>query len=175
MKRIALFLTLFVAGLALASYASAGPKPPKGQDTTTTAKPHGKSAHGLTCTGKPVKLELKGTIVSVGTDSFVMTVDKANHHAKGLKGSPLTVQVTADTKIRRKGHAQASDLKAGDRVKVHAWACKTSGPDAALTTVVAQKVDAHPAKGSDAGHHPTTTQTTTTTETTTTEVTTTTP
>jgi len=174
MKRIALFLTLFVAGLALASYASAGPKPPKGQDTTTTAKPHGKSAHGLTCTGKPVKLELKGTIVSVGTDSFVMNVTGANHHAKGLKGSPLTVQVTADTKIRRKGHAHASDLKAGDRVKVHAWACKTSGGDAPTTTVVAQKVDAHPAKSSDAGQT-TTAESTTTTETTTTEVTTTTP
>jgi hypothetical protein len=173
MKRIALFLTLFVAGLALASYAAAGPNPPgPGKDKP---KDHGKPHAALSCTGKPVKLELKGTIVSVGSDSFVMNVTGANHHAKGLKGSPLTVQVTADTKIRRKGHASASDLKAGDRVKVHAWACKTSGGDAPTTAVVAQKVDAHPAKGSDAGHTTTTESTTTTQVATTTQVTTTTP
>jgi Domain of unknown function (DUF5666) len=168
MKRIALFLTLAAAGLALASYAAAGPDPGKDKDK---GKGKAHAAAALSCTGKPKKLELKGTIESVGTDSFVMTVKKANHLGKSLKGTQLTVQLTADTKITRKGHAQASDLAAGDKVKVHGWTCITgTGPTAAATgAFIADKVDAHPAKPPKHGGTTTTATTTaTTTETTTT-------
>jgi hypothetical protein len=172
MKRIALFLTLALAGLALASYATAGSGPGKDKPKDPSkAKPHG----GLICTdGHPMKLELSGTIVTPGTDSFVMDVKKANHHAKSLEGTQLTVQLTPDTKIRRKGHAKASDLLAGDRVRVHAWTCKTGkGKDSTPTgEMIAAKVDAHPAKAPKGGES---TTTTTTAATSTTSTTTTTP
>jgi hypothetical protein len=168
MKRLVLFVTLALAGLALASYAAAGPDPGKPKDTPKDHKPKPQAA--LTCTdGHPMKLELKGTIVSAGTDSFVMDVKKANHHAKSLEGTQLTVQVTPDTKIHRKGKAKATDLLPGDRVKVHAWTCKTGkGKDATPTgDMIAAKIDAHPAKAPKGGESTTTAASTTTGTTTT--------
>jgi hypothetical protein len=167
MKRIALLLALVLVGLSAASYAAAGPDP-----GNEHGKGKGKAHAAASCTGKRARLELKGTIVSAGSESFVMTVQKANHHAKSLTATQLTIQLTDQTKIRRKGHAKAADLTAGDRVKVHAWACRSGdGPGTTSITgpIVAQKVDAHPAKTT------TTTETTTAESATTAETTTTTP
>jgi hypothetical protein len=140
-------------------------KPEKSED-----RGRGKKAGAADCAGQRSKLELQGTLASVGADSVALAVEKANKHARELKGTQVTVQVDESTKIRRKGKATLADLKVGDRAHVHAWSCRSAEGATAPTagsaapsaqTIVAVKIDAHPAKSEadDDDDSPTTTTT----------------
>ena len=150
MKLKALLLALFVAGIgASAALAEKGPKPKHrtGTQTTTSTTEHGKRDHRKTDACKPnVSLVLKGTFVSAGADSFVMTVAKANKHARALAGKDATVKVDSETRFRRQGHAKLADLRKGDRVMVQVRACKKASESVVL---LARRVDARPAKSKD--------------------------
>ncbi len=97
---------------------------------------------------------LKGVLVSVGVDSFVMEVKLANEHGRALAGKKVTVLVYVKTKISREGEASLSDLKPGDRIGVVARLCK--GADQAEPTLLAKRVVAHPpkAEGESGGSAP---------------------
>ena len=148
MKLKAILLALFVAGIgASAALAEKGPKPKDGTTTGTTTTEHRKGKHSTEACKPTVSLILKGTFVSAGMDSFVMTVSKSNKHARALEGKDVTVTVDAQTRFRRGGHAKLTDLQKGDRVMAQVRACKkASGASVAL---VARRVDAHPAKSKD--------------------------
>ena len=164
MKRIALLLVLFCLGLTTASFAVAkdGPGKGKGKKSSTTSSTT--STNPATCHPK-VSAILKGTFVSGGGASFTMNVTKSNFHARDLVGEPLTVLVDAKTKFRRRGHAELSDFKAGDRLNVQARTCKikkqknknstttTTGSTpapAATAAMIAKRVVGHPAKSAAA-------------------------
>lgn len=97
---------------------------------------------------------LKGVLVSVGADSFVMEVKLANEHGRALAGKKVTVLVYDKTKISREGEASLSDLKPGDRIGVVARLCK--GAEAAEPKLLAKRVVAHPpkAEGESGGSAP---------------------
>jgi hypothetical protein len=153
MKRIALLLALFCLGLSTASFAIAKDGPGKGKKTSTT------STDPATCHPK-VSAILKGTFVSGGGTSFTMNVTKSNYHARALVGDPPTLMVDSKTKFRRKGNAELSDFKAGDRLNVQARVCKvkkskngtttttttTGATPAAAPQMLAKRVVGHPAK-----------------------------
>jgi hypothetical protein len=167
----ALLVAATTASVALAKppeQGEHGGKGDHGKPAKTEDAGHGSKQGAADCAGKRSRLELQGTIASVGADSIALAVEKANRHARELKGTQVTVQVDEKTKIRRKGHATLADLKTGDRARVHAWSCRSAGTAPAPTgsaapaaqAIVAVKIDAHPAKASDDGS--TTAPTTTT-------------
>ncbi len=165
MKLKTLLAALAVAGLAV-SVAIAAPPPGKGKPgssvaaTTATAESGKGKAKGPVC--KPGRsIVLNGEFVSAGGTGFAMTVKSGNAAAKPFVGKQLTIAVEAATRFTK---AKLADLKAGDKVKVQGYACKS---DAAALTVVARRVTAKGPKATgddDAG----TTTTGTTTGTTTT-------
>jgi hypothetical protein len=153
----ALLVAAVTASVALAKPPEKGEKGEHGKPAKTAAGDHGKKSGSAACAGKRSKLEFQGTIASVGADSVALAVKQANGHARELKGTQVTVQVDDRTTVRRNGHATLADLKAGDRAHVHAWACRSASADAATAptagsaapaaqTIVAVKIDAHPAK-----------------------------
>jgi hypothetical protein len=139
---------LAIAAAALtASAAFAAPPAGKGKPPTT----------GAGC--KPqVSVILTGTVATAPgatpTLPFALsvTVSHANHQGKAYAKltQPISVTVTTDTKIHRKGANTLSSLLAGDRVTIHARACKadlkSTDPAVATATLTATKIDAHPAK-----------------------------
>jgi hypothetical protein len=168
MKRTALLLALFCLGLTTASFAVAkdGPGKGKGKKSSTTSS----TTDPATCHPK-VSAILKGKFVSGGGTSFTMDVTGSNFHARDLVGEPLTLMVDDKTKFRRKGHAELSDFKAGDRLNVQARTCKVkkqknkngtttttttstqttttgSTPTPAAPAMLAKRVVGHPAKAS---------------------------
>ena len=173
MKLKALVLALFVAGLcasfALADNGSAGSTTSTSTTTTSTSagEHHGGKKDAGACHAFTV--ELKGSLVSVGSASFVMDVKRANHHGHDLAGKQATIAVDDKTRMERHGAAQLADLKVGDRLSVQARACRAqdASAPAAPAQLVARKVNASPAKAADAkddGEHSTTTTTTTSTK-----------
>jgi len=152
--RVALAAAL-VAGLT-ASLAIAAPvtKPVKATDTTTTNART--TTPGQKICRPRFALILKGTLTSVATDklSFTMDVKRVNRHASVYKGQTVTVQVDANTEIRRLGkQVTLSELMLGDRLDVQTRTCgKVTDTTAAL---VAARVFAKPVKAA-----PTTTTTT---------------
>lgn len=175
MKRFGPLLALFVAGLAAASFATAGPPPGRGHgkhdststDTTTSASP-------ASC--RPmVSTILKGTFVSGSGTGFTMNVTHANHHGQKLLGTQ-TIAVGDRTVFKRNGPATLADFLAGDRLLVQARTCKVRhgaaapAAGAAPAALLAKRVVGHPAKlasGSDdsSGSDGETSTTTTTTST----------
>ena len=116
------------------------------------AKDHpGKPTTGPGC--KPsVGIKLKGTLandpVAVDT-SFEMTVTKANRHGRAYVSAaqPVTINVDAKTKIRRKAPGTAptktlDSLAMGDLVKVKAKACKADLMNGGTPDLTARHVKA---------------------------------
>jgi hypothetical protein len=122
---------------------------------------NGKSPTGPGC--KPaVTVILKGTLASVpgaGT-SFQLTATSGNAFGRAYVAGtqPVTILVTASTKIRREGGNLVTDLVVGDRALVQSRSCKADLAGGLLPPLTATKVIAHPVASS------TTTTTTTTTE-----------
>jgi len=128
-----------VVALVAASAAVAAPPPGKGKPTT-----------GPGC--KPaVAVILKGTLAAGGAAapfSLLVTVTGGNHASKPYKAGaqPVSISVTITTKISRQGDHNPADLKTGDVVNVHAWACKADLANGATPALTAKRVTAHPAK-----------------------------
>ena len=142
-----LLVTLLVAGIS-ASVAVAAPPPAKGKRDEGALRSHGKNKGqaarvGATCRPR-VSLVVKGFVVSIGSDSLVVDVRRANRHGRALVGKQVTISVVARTKIRRMGKAELSELEAKDRVKVQVRACKRADVAASLVAkhVVARPVPA---------------------------------
>jgi hypothetical protein len=160
MKRIASLVFLFAVGLVASSMAVANPGP---------GTPPGKGNHDASACRPRISLILAGSFVSGSADasgagSFTMDVKRANHHARLFAGKQATVNVDANTRYRRGGHAKLSDFAAGDRLNVQVRACKRPGD--AAPTMLAKRLMGHPA--ATATTETTTSETTTASQTTTT-------
>ena len=108
---------------------------------SSVATAHGKPpTTGDNCRPK-VSFILKGTLTSLGTDSFHMNVLKANHHARALLGD-REIMVNDHTKFRRMGHATFADLQPNDLLKVQVRGCKAGDPG--TMELDAKRVVAHP-------------------------------
>jgi hypothetical protein len=144
-------LKMIVLALAAAAVTASAAiaSPPQG-------KGHGKPATtGSGC--KPqVAVILTGTVATAPGATPVLpfalsvNVTHSNHHGANYAKAtqPITVTVTSDTKIRREGAKTLSALLAGDRVTIHARACKAdlANPATATATLTATMVTAHEAK-----------------------------
>ena len=185
---------LFAAGIAASVAVAKGPPPGKGKDKkhpTTTSTTGSTSTSTAACKPK-VAIVLKGDFVSgSGTEDegvFQMKVRQANRHGKRFVAETVTIRYDEKTKFRRRGHAEADDFEAGDRLNVQARACKeqkakkpkhgstTASTSTATTTAstgttstgtspAAAELLAKRVTGSPAKHPATTTGTTTTTST----------
>ena len=132
--------TVFVvsaAAAALATSASAAP----------TKKP---PATGPSC--KPsIAVVLTGKLASAGSAtlpfSLLVNTTGGNHAAAAWrKVSPqISVQVTSATALTRNGDHAAANLAVGDRVNIHARACKADVANAVPPPLTATRVVAHPA------------------------------
>jgi hypothetical protein len=71
-----------------------------------------------------------------------MNVVKANKAGDALEGKPATVAVDAKTRVRWEGVGTFAGPNTGDRLKVLAVQCTSTGG-----ALVARKVDARPPKG----------------------------
>jgi hypothetical protein len=121
--------------------------------STPTTRP-GKPTTGPNC--RPmVKVVLRGTLANdpaEGDTSFQMNVTKANRHGRAyvLAPQPVTVNVDAKTKVRRKAEGSAptktlDSLAMDDRVKLGARACKADLKDGGTPELTARHVKAKPA------------------------------
>ena len=127
-----ILVVALVTALVSASVAFAHGNPGKGKPETRPGKP-GKPANGQNCRPR-VMVMLKGTLASdpaAGDTSFQLNVTKANRHGRAYVSAtqPLTLNVDAKTKVRRKAPGSAptktlDSLALGDRVRVTAKACK---------------------------------------------------
>ena len=128
---------VFVGG---ASLAAAAPPPGKGKPP----------ASGAGC--KPnVSVILRGSLAgNGGTVPFALslTVSGGNHFAQAYTkaAQPVSVQITATTKISRQGDSNAADLKSGDLVNIRAQTCKADLANGAMPALTAARVVAHPAQ-----------------------------
>ena len=141
MKLNALFLALAVAG-ACASFALADDGHKKASDTTSTA------TTTTSETPKCPRAELAGTLASVSTGSFTMTVKRANDGMQSLVGQTATVTVDAKTRVSWDGFGTFTGPNVGDVVVVHARQC--GGATGAIT---ARSVKAHTPHADNAAEH----------------------
>jgi hypothetical protein len=133
-------LLLLVAALALSAGAFAGERPGKPEKQNRPDKSAPCRKH----------VNLKGTFLAAGTDSFTMNVVKANgRRHRSLRGE-RTIKVDDTTRIKRKGKeglAALSDLAANDRLHVFAR-CKP-GEAAGSYELTARWIHARPPASPD--------------------------
>jgi hypothetical protein len=137
MRLKALLVAMLAGGLA-ASVAAAAPPPGKSNPglalgtPTPVARNFCGEARGPRDGRPTVMLVLEGEFVSgsadaTGDGSFVLLVERASKHARSLRGRQVTVEVDRRTKFRRRGEAELTDLREGDRLVVHARAASRAG------------------------------------------------
>jgi hypothetical protein len=142
-----------VTALVGASVALAHDNPGKAKPETRAGKPT-KPTTGPNC--KPrVKVVLKGTLAddpATGDTSLQMTVTKANRHGRAFVSAaqPITVNVDAKTKVRRKAPDSKptktlDSLAMGDLVKLDAKACKADLKNGGTPDLTARHIKAKPA------------------------------
>jgi hypothetical protein len=117
-------IKLVLAGLAVAGLAVS---------SAVAAPPEGK--------GKPRTGTLTEAPLSVD-------VTRSNRWGRAyVPGTAATsIGVNDDTKVRRQGKKEITDLVLGDRVLVQARVCKDDLKDGVMPDLTASKVIAHPAK-----------------------------
>ena len=125
---------------------------------TSAALASGNPGKGKPTTGpgcRPmVKVVLKGMLANdplAGDTSLQMNVLKANRHGRAYisAAQPITVNVDANTKIRRKAPDSAptktlDSLAMGDLVKLTAKACKADLKDGGTPGLAARHIKARP-------------------------------
>jgi len=132
MRKTFLVLTVALAAIGFSAVSASA----KGKPSPT----------GANC--KPaVAVILTGTLSADATAAtLTMNVTGGNHAAAPWKTAKTAgVTLTATTKISRQGHHAATDLKSGDKVNVHARACKADLANAGAPALTATRVTAHPA------------------------------
>lgn len=137
-------------------------------ETTTTSSRKGKPPTSGTGCRPQVAVILRGTLAADGAAapfSLSLTVTGGNRAAKAYKAGtqPVALDVTAATRVSRRGDHDPADLKTGDRANVEARACKADLAGGATPALTATRITAIPAKGSGSSGTTTTTDTTTTT------------
>lgn len=142
-------LLALVTALLGASVAVASGNPAKGKPQTKPSKP----ATGPNCRPR-VKVVLKGTLANdpaTGDASLELTVMKANRHGRAYVSAaqPITVNVDANTKVRRKAPDSEptktlDSLAMGDLVKLAAKACKADLKDGGTPDLTARHIKARP-------------------------------
>lgn len=126
------------AALVLSSIAVAAPPAGKGKPPKS----------GAGC--KPsVAVILTGKLAADGAaapSSLSVTVTGGNRFARAYKTGtqPVSVAITASTKVNRQGDHNAADLKMGDRVNIQARSCKADLAGGATPALTATRVVAHP-------------------------------
>lgn len=181
MKKSAFAVALALAGLA-ASAALATPPPGKNKHetstntstttTTVTTNSHkGKpNVEGQGCRPS-VAVILRGTLAADGAaapTTLSVNVTGGNHASRAYRppaAQPVSVAVTTSTRVNRRGDHNPADLKSGDRVNIHARACRADLKGGGAPALTAKRVVAHP---TDPTHSTSDTSTTTSTTTTTT-------
>lgn len=148
MKFRILVLALVTALLG-ASAAFAHDNPGKGKPNTRPGKP----TSGPNCRPR-VMVVLRGTLANdpaAGDTSFELNVTKANRHGRAYVSAaqPITVNVDAKTKFRRKAKGSAptktlESLAMGDMVKLQSKACKADLANGATPDLTARHVQARP-------------------------------
>jgi hypothetical protein len=141
-----------VTALVGASVAFAHGNPGKGKPVTRPGKPA--KPTGPNCRPS-VMVVLKGTLASdpaAGDTKFELNVLKANRHGRAYvsAGQPITLDVDASTKVRRKASGSAptktlESLASADRVHVAAKACKADLRGGGTPDLTARHVKAEPA------------------------------
>jgi hypothetical protein len=141
-----------VTALVGASVAFAHGNPGKGKPVTRPGKPA--KPTGPNCRPS-VMVVLKGTLASdpaAGDTKFELNVLKANRHGRAYvsAGQPITLDVDASTKVRRKASGSAptktlESLASADRVQVAAKACKADLRGGGTPDLTARHVQAKPA------------------------------
>jgi hypothetical protein len=149
MKFRILVLALVTALLG-ASAAFAHDNPGKGKPVTKPGKP----TSGPNCRPR-VMVVLRGTLANdpaAGDTSFQLNVTKANRHGRAYVSAtqPITVNVDAKTKVRRKAAGSEptktlESLAMGDMAKVQSKACKADLANGATPQLTARFVVARPA------------------------------
>ena len=141
-----------VTALLGASAAFAHDNPGKGKPVTKPGKP----SSGPNCRPR-VMVVLRGTLANdpaAGDTSFQLNVTKANRHGRAyVSATPVTVNVDAKTKVRRKAKGSEptktlESLAMGDMVKLQSKACKADLANGATPDLTARHVVARPAASS---------------------------
>jgi hypothetical protein len=142
-------LVALVTALLGASVAAANDNPAKPKPSTRPGKP----TTGPNCRPR-VKVVLKGTLANdpaAGDTSLQLTVLKANRHGRAFASAaqPITLNVDANTKIRRKAPDSAptktlDSLALGDIVKLAAKACKADLRNGGTPDLTANHIKARP-------------------------------
>jgi hypothetical protein len=155
MKLKALLLACAVAG-ALASFALADDghgkkdKHHTGSTTTTMATTTTvATTTGMTTTAATdcSRVELRGTLASVGTSSFTLTVKRGNDAADSMVGQTVTIAVGPDTRVEWEGTGKLTGPNVGDTAKVKALSCGTPA------TLTAKRVEAQAPKAARNDEH----------------------
>jgi len=131
--RLKVFLVGIAAVVLTASSAIAAPPTGKGKPQT-----------GAGCRPQ-VTVVLKGTLTGL---PLMVDVTSANHWGQAyVEGTASTsITVTGDTKVRRQGQTNITDLVVTDRILVQARVCKLDLANSAKPDLTAVRVVAHPAK-----------------------------
>jgi hypothetical protein len=74
-----------------------------------------------------------------------VNVTGGSHFAAVWKNKSVSVALTSATKVNRRGDRNAADLKSGDKVNIHARACKADLANNGSPSLTATRVTAHPA------------------------------
>jgi hypothetical protein len=134
--RFKLLIVALVAALAVVSAAAGKGKPP---NTGQGCKP-------------AVKVVLKGVLASDvdpadGDASFTMLVQHSNRFGRAWKqAGSATINVDANTKVRRMSAHNLGALAPNDRLLVSAKACKADLANGGMPDLTARKIAAHPAR-----------------------------
>lgn len=151
MKLRALAAVLVAAALGTAT-AVAAPPPGKGKPgattttTTTTTTKGKKPTTGANCRPQ-VPVIFTGTLAANGAaapSTLSVKVTGGNAAAKAYKAAtqPVSVAITATTKVSRMGDHDPSHLKSGDRVNIQAKVCKADLKAATPPALTASRVTA---------------------------------
>jgi hypothetical protein len=150
--KLRILVVALVTALVGASIAFAHGNPGKGKPVTRPGKPA--KPTGPNCRPS-VMVVLKGTLASdpaAGDTKFELNVLKANRHGRAYvsAGQPITLDVDASTKVRRKASGSAptktlESLASADRVHVAAKACKADLRGGGTPDLTARHVQAKPA------------------------------
>ena len=138
-------MILLVLGSAAITASVAIAAPPAGKGKPPTTGPGCKPSVSVVLTGTVAVAPGPSPVLPF---SLMVTTTHANHQGKAYVTAtqPLAVTVTTTTKIKRQGgNKSLADLLAGDRVTIHARACKADLKGGATPALTATKIDAHPA------------------------------